>query len=139
MEVYDKTRIKPAMVSEPRCILVLLGFNGVRDFAKKVGMNHQTASGIIGASLFKNRAQYTLIIKAMEAMNSAYLNRRVILNRAARAYIKDWVKRWKKFALDTLLFNVSHGKVKNESRQTERARERTKAELKKVLDAFKWE
>ena len=139
MEVYEKTRTKSAMVSEPRCILVLLGFNGVRDFAKKIGMNHQTASGIIGASLFKNRAQHTVIIKAMEALNSAYLNRRGILNRAAKAYIKDWIKRWKKFAIDTLLFSISHGKTTVGSKQAEKTRERVKVALKQALDAFKWE
>ncbi len=141
--IYNTKKLYLGRVSEARCILVLLGFDGVLDFSKKTGINHQTAGEIVGTVVQKYNKHYPVIIQAHEALNSAYLDRRAMLSKAARAYIKDWVKRWKKFVLDTLVHNESIGKTRIDSKEVNRKqaadrRKKVKAALKFTLDSLKW-
>ncbi len=138
-ELYETKKVFPALVSESRSILVLLGFNGIRDFAKKSGLNHETVGVVLGTCVGRYQKHYPVIIQAHEALHSAYLDRREMLNKATRSYIKDWVKRWKKFAVETIHQSESPGKQTKNTLDAQRKRAKVKAALKQTLDALKWE
>ena len=86
--------------SEARAVLTTLGFRGLTDFAAQAGISPMTAEKILGlrsskhcGGIFPRKA-----ILVHEVLHSAYLSRHE-LRGPQRAFIKDWVSRWKKYIM----------------------------------------
>lgn len=146
-DVPDLFNIKEkyaAMASEARGVLILLGFDGVRDFSKRSGLNHETAGQILGTVKLKHQKNHHLIVRVNEALHTAYMEQRKAMAKPKRAYIVDWAKRWQRWAVDEILRLQSPGKVKNaqdtqEGRRNKKRQEAVKAGVLQALSALKWE
>ena len=133
-----------AMESEARGILILLGYDGVWDYAKRAGINHGTAGELLGTVRLKNRKKHNLVVKAHEALHSAYMDGRAEMSKAKRAYIRDWVKRWRKWVIAEALWLTSAGKVVDdkslsEERRRLRKQQEVRAGVELAMAALKWE
>lgn len=132
-----------AMASEARGILILLGFDGVWDFAKRAGINHDTAGQLLGTVKVKHKKKHNLVVQAHEALHSAYMQHRAVMSSPKLAYIKDWVKRWKQWVLDEVLWLESPGRVVKkkyvyQDRQVAKRRAAIKAGVEQALNALEW-
>jgi hypothetical protein len=133
-----------AMASEARGVLILLGFDGVRDFAQRAGVNHETAGQLLGTVKLKYHKKHGLLVRAHEALHTAYVERREQMSRPMRNYVRDWAKRWRLFALDEVLWLRSPGrggahKYPSEAKRMKQRREAIKLGVQQALEALKWE
>lgn len=144
-KIFNTTEKYVAMDSEARCILILMGFDGVRDFSKRSGINHDTAGQILGTVKLKQRKNYPLIVRTNETLHTAYMEQRATMPRTKRAYVVDWVKRWQKRVVEEVLRLDSPGKCKGPggtarcAQQTGKRQAAIKAGVVLALDVLKWE
>ncbi len=142
-EVF-KVRLKDYnLTSEARAILVILGFEGIRDFAKRAGVNHQTVADALGTRVKqKVKNHHYNLVAINEALHTAYIDRKPVLTRATRAYVCDWAKRWHRDAIQNRLH------IENPLRRNEVARysdysrkykqEKTKAGVLAAFKSLEW-
>lgn len=133
-----------AMSSEARGILILLGFDGVWDYAKRTGINHETAGSLIGTIAPRFRKKHNIIVLAHEALHTAYMEHRSQMSRPMRNYIKDWVKRWQKYLVNDMLWltspgRVLHTKYSGQAKQMKKRQAGIKAGVIQAIGALKWE
>lgn len=133
-----------AMSSDARGILILLGFDGVRDFSKRTGISRHTAGQILGTVKLKNKHNYNVIVRCHEALHTAYMEQRATMVRPTRAYIVDWVKRWQKWVVGEILRLENPGKIKApadsaDGRATIRRRAGIKAGVVQAFEVLQWE
>lgn len=133
-----------AMAREARCILILLSFDGVWDFAARAGLSHVSAGEILGTAKLTHQKNHHLVVRANEALHTAFMEQRLAMSKPKRAYIVDWVKRWQKWAVDEILRLESPGKVKNaqdtyEGRRNKQRRAKIKAGVVQAFSVLKWE
>ncbi len=145
--MFDSDKIFKTRVNKksPNCeawsVLVLLGFSGVNDFAKAAGINHETAGAILGTRASAHGKHHYKMIATNEALHTAFMERRGSLNRAARAYVCDWAKRWQRSIIKELM--TSPGKTKEDAdriliRQRNRLREKVKNSVLASFGALEW-
>ena len=133
-----------AMASEARGILILLSFGGIWDFAKRAGINHETAGQLLGTVKAKGKKNYGLVVRCHEALHSAYVEHYAEMSRPKRNYIKDWVKHWKKRVVAEQLRLTSTSRVaeKQDPYQDQKMVKRhtaVKAGVVQAMDSLKWE
>lgn len=129
--------------SEARAIMVLLGFDGVNDFAARSGINHETAGAILGTCKPRYKKHHYNIVTVNESLHTAYMERREELTAATRRYICDWAKRWKKHVIENVLFVESEGKLKEDIgrqglRQRMMLRKKVRAGVLAAFAALEW-
>lgn len=137
-----------SLATVSRCVLIVLGFNGVNDFAKRAGMGPETAGHLLRTApgeLKRNwKKRHRTIIQAYEALHSAYLDRRERMTPATRAFVIDFIQAWQRWVLSDMLWLESPGKQKQNNNkysvaQVVKNRERVKASVIAVFDGAEWE
>lgn len=140
-----------ALATVSRCCLILLGFKGVRDFAKRAGVGHDTAGHALctspggdaeGRKYWKKR--HRMIVQVYEALYSAYVDRRDRMTPAIRAFVIDFIQSWQEWVLSEKLWIEAPGRMnklgvsKHSARQRDKKRAQVRASVKAVFDAADW-
>ncbi len=128
---------------EARAVLVLLGFEGVLDFARRTGINHETAGTVLGTiKKAKHKKHHYILVTANEALHTAFIERKQVLTRAARAYVCDWIKRWHKESLSGRLFVEAAARQSTVRKGSNQSRaykqEKTKAGVMTAFKSLEW-
>ncbi len=139
----EKTRYR-TYETEAKAMLILLGFGTVVEFGHQSGTSHMTAGEIIGTFTLNRRKQHDILIRAHETLHSAYVLRKADMPKAMRRYVCDWAKRWRKFAVNDLLWLESPGKTLEttgavERKRTKGRRAAVKLAVMQAFEALKWE
>ncbi len=103
---------RPRKPCDSRAVLLLLGFEGIQDFARRSDVNHETVGALLGTVKSRFRQQHLIVVKTHEALHTAYMEVKSEMDRPTRAFICAWAKRWQKEVLETRLFVESPGKQK---------------------------
>ncbi len=130
-------------LSESRAVLALLGFDSVRDFSRRCGINEQTASAILGLRDSPHHQRHYIVIAVHEILHTTYAERKAHLSKSARALIVGWAKRWKKDVLGMRLFVDAPGKMKDSSthavvRDRLRKRKIVRDSILSAFNALEW-
>lgn len=134
-----RTRVnKKLPPAESKAILWIFGFEGVLDFSKRAGINHETAGALLGTIEKRTHKHHYTLIAANEALHTAYIEVREQLSKPTRRYVCDWAKRWQKDVVQNKLMIESLGKISGNTPAMikDRNRKRKKV-LAGVLTAFK--
>lgn len=119
---------------EARAVLSILGFDGVRDFASRTGINHDTAGVLLSEGMPRHKKHHYVLIAANEALHTAFIERRSELRPAARKYVCDWAKCWQK---DALKNKLEIERVGSEKPSTVTMIKDRKRKRKKVMDGIR--
>ncbi len=143
VEIFNAKKPYLALESQARAVLVLLGFKGVKDFAKRAAVNHETAGALLGTIHIKHRKHGFVVLQVHEALHCAWMDRRARMTPGTKAFVKEWAKKWKKNVLENVLGFESPGKIKSDDlahvKDRERKRRPVRASVEKALNALKWE
>ncbi len=124
-------------------MLSLLGIGTIRNYAQLAAINHQTAGELLGLFAMKYRKKHHILIRAHEALHTAYAERRLEMSRATRAFVKDWARRWQKNALSELLWLTSPGRTKDTTSKVDQKRVKLRQEgirraVKEAFESLEW-
>lgn len=117
-----------------RCVLGLLGFGGVIQFAYEAGISHTTAGRILGTIVQTCKSRPTAIIKVNECLNTAFLDKKDDLQDFEKKFILEWVKRWQAGLEKSILRMDAPGKLRYADFQHAKDRKR---KTKRAIEAFR--
>lgn len=110
-EIFRARVNKKLPPTESKAILWILGFEGVLDFSKRAGINHETAGALLSTIEKQAHKHHYTLISAHETLHTAYMEVREQLSKPTRRYVCDWAKRWQKDVIETKLMIESPGKI----------------------------
>lgn len=135
-------KIYHALATESRAVLVMLGFRGVSDFARRTGINHMTAGALLGTNQSEWRKRPPIVVQTAEALHSAYMDERATMTKPMRAFVKDWFRRWKKRAMELLYVKTTFRELSEDQprvKDRERKRKRVRDAVILAMKRFNWE
>ncbi len=143
LKLFNDKKPYGANQSLAKAVLMVLGYRGVWDFAKRSCINHQTAGAVLGTCELNGLKHGNNLIKVHEALHSAYMEKRPSLRPGERRFVTEWAKRWRKNIFTGMLWTESPWKLKDETevRRKDRERKRVaiKASIERSLFGLKWE
>ncbi len=89
---------------ESLALLSLLGYGSANAFAVRSGVDKLTIYEVFGVSPLVRRKRHYILLKIHVALHDSYMEARPCLSKAARKFAIDWAKRWKKKAVEHLLW-----------------------------------
>lgn len=122
-----------AYATESRAVIVLLGFTGIQDFARRAAINHLTTAELLGTMTLRRGKHPAQIVRAWGAATEAYADHRAILNASQRKHVLDWLKRWRQRLLSASV--IEHAELRTTEKYELRRRDRRKLVKKLALEA----
>ncbi len=129
MEILNIPINRRIKQSEARCVLELLGFRGVHDFADISAISHQTVAELLDMRKANSKGKHHYnIIQVHEALHTAYNEARKDLSPHARRFILAWARIWRKGVLKKIM-RIEGKMIPDASKAVRRDRERKRREV----------
>ncbi len=127
--------------NESRAVMALLGCaGGIREFSKRSSINHFTVAEIFGTLPLKSKKRHYVLVQFHAALHTAYEFERENICQTARAFILDWVVRWRKRAEKELLWTTSALRVgaTEYANQRDKKRAGVKKAFRLAMKSLEW-